>query len=251
MRLYIGQRNRFLNGAPTIILRGVAVDEQVLEHNGRILSDDKSVAFYGVGSDEILLFHQEIDLEDQSHEDKRRKVQEYIRMQNVFDNFEKAIVFNPESFVPTAMLYIHCSVNGVPVKAFIDSGAQLTIMSKSCAERCGITQLMDQRFAGTAHGIGSARILGRIHSVDIKIGHSYLPSSFSIIDDDSMELIIGLDLLKKFKAQIDLKYNVLRIDGEVVPFTQEADDTSPPHNGIPSQINSMSGPTLMQTTKID
>lgn len=66
-----------------------------------------------------------------------------------------------------------------------------------------------------------------------------------------MELIIGLDLLKKFKAQIDLKYNVLRIDGEVVPFTQEADDTSPPHNGIPSQINSMSGPTLMQTTKID
>lgn len=116
---------------------GVAVDEQVLEHSGRILSDDKSIAFYGVGSDEILLFHQEIDLEDQSHEDKRRKVQEYIRMQNVFDNFEKAIVFNPESFVPTAMLYIHCSVNNVPVKAFIDSGAQLTIMSKSCAERCG------------------------------------------------------------------------------------------------------------------
>ena len=85
---------------------GVAVEEQVLEHNGRILSDDKSIAFYGVGSDEILLFHQEIDLEDQSHEDKRRKVQEYIRMQNVFDNFEKAIVFNPESFVPTALLLL-------------------------------------------------------------------------------------------------------------------------------------------------
>lgn len=66
-----------------------------------------------------------------------------------------------------------------------------------------------------------------------------------------MELIIGLDLLKKFKAQIDLKYNVLRIDGEVVPFTQEPDTYSPPLNDLPSQVNSMSGPTLMQTTKID
>jgi len=116
---------------------GVSAEEQILEHSGRILSDDKSIAFYGIGSDEILLFHQEIDLEDQSQENKQRKIQEYTRMQNVFDNFEKAIVFNPESFVPTTMLYINCSVNGVAAKAFIDSGAQLTIMSKLCAERCG------------------------------------------------------------------------------------------------------------------
>lgn len=94
-------------------------------------------------------------------------------------------------------------------------------------------------------------VTGRIHSVDIKVGHSYLASSFSIIDDDSMELIIGLDLLKKFKAQIDLKYNVLRIDGEVVPFTQESEAYSPPTNDIPGQVNGMSGPTLLQTTKID
>ena len=153
----------------------------------------------------------------------QRLIQEQILRENVDANMQQALEHNPESFGHIVMLYINCEVNGVPIKVFVDSGAQSTIMSVSCATRCNIMHLIDRRFAGIARGVGTAKILGRIHMADLAIGASMFTSSFTIMENQSIDMLLGLDMLRRHQCCIDLKEDVLHIGPEKAPFLPESE----------------------------
>ena len=101
------------------------------------------------------------------------------------------------------------------VQAFVDSGAQSTIMSSKCAEKCGLLHLLDDRFEGVAVGVGTGKILGRIDVTSLKVQDHFFPCTITVMDsekglgDQNMEFLFGLDILKRHRSKIDLEQTAL------------------------------------------
>lgn len=47
--------------------------------------------------------------------------------------------------------------------------------------------------------------------VQIQIGNDHLTTSFSVLEEQPMDMLLGLDMLKRHQCCIDLKKNVLKI----------------------------------------
>ena len=168
---------------------------------------------------------------DPTNPEAQRAIMERIRNEQVEQNRQLAMEHSPESFTRVLMLYVPLRVQNTEIQAFIDSGAQTTIMSESCAKKCGVMRLLDTRFAGQAVGVGTAKILGKVHLAQINFGGTFFQCSFTVLEDatgdKNMEFLLGLDMLKRYQASIDLKSNQLHMwagDNCVsVPFLSEGE----------------------------
>ncbi len=63
-----------------------------------------------------------------------------------------------------------------------------------------LLHLLDDRFAGIAMGVGTSRILGRIHSTKMQIKETFFQCSITILEDDKVEFLFGLDMLKRHQV---------------------------------------------------
>ena len=175
----------------------------------------------------------------------QKRLNELIDQQAIDEQLRNAYEFTPEVFTTVSMLYINLEINGHPVKAFVDTGAQMTIMSTRLAEATGLSKLIDRRFVGEVRGVGRGKIIGRIHQAQIKIETQYICNSFVVLDTE-IDVLIGLDMLKRHQASIDLAKNVLRIAGIETRFLSEAEIPK----GFEDEVKQTASKSLSKPTSI-
>ncbi|KCV73460.1 hypothetical protein H696_00994 [Fonticula alba] len=134
----------------------------------------------------------------------------------------------PELLGSVHMLYISCKVNGVPCQAFVDTGAQMTLISHEFTKRAGIEHLIDRAHKVLAVGVGQQQTVGRIHLADLHLTNDQesnntvcLYTSFHVIDQP-MDVLLGLDMLRRHQCEVDLHKGVLRVGDFETAFLSEA-----------------------------
>lgn len=160
--------------------------------------------------------------QDPTNEENQKKIAEMIRLKNIQSNYEKALEDTPEVFGRVVMLYVDTRVNNIPVKCFVDSGAQSTIMTLKCVESVNLQHLIDTRFKGLAKGVGSCKILGRIHIAQMELGGTFYPVSITVLEGGDVDFLLGLDMLKRHHAVLDMGNNSMKFaGGNSVSFLSE------------------------------
>lgn len=125
--------------------------------------------------------------------------------------YMKAMEERPEQFVPPSMPYVKCKVNGIEVLALIDSGSMITCTNLDLAERCGFVDEIDTRVKIPVVGVGNKVSIGQNYGVNIQFDDNEIIIPITIIDISlfDCDLIIGLDLFKSYRANINFQENKL------------------------------------------
>jgi len=120
---------------------------------------------------------------------------------------------NPLLQIPCAVQLITSDAGSrkTVLQTFVDTGAQVSVLSVEAAEQAGLLQMMDRRYAGQAMGVGRCRVLGRLPAGCLVLYLNGEPISRSpaitILEHthDGVDLLLGLDFLRDHGAIMNLR----------------------------------------------
>jgi hypothetical protein len=143
------------------------------------------------------------------------------------------------SFVPTLRricvnkthrnktLHLSVEINSCLIEGLVDTGASMSVMAVAVVRELGLMHLV---FGSETYKTASGALtqaFGRIKEVQIKVGGVQCNMTFMVVDTDSYDVLLGLDLLIKIGAIVDVEHGLIQVkrgpgtDVEVLPLTME------------------------------
>ncbi len=122
-------------------------------------------------------------------------------------------------------LHLTVEVNNCLVEGFVDTGASMSVMAAVVVRELGLMHLISgsetyKKALGTV-----TQTFNRIDEVLIKVGGVQCTMTFMVVDTDSYDVLLGLDLLIKIGAIVDVEQGLIQVrrgpgsNVEVLPLT--------------------------------
>jgi len=122
-------------------------------------------------------------------------------------------------------LHLSVEVNGYLVEGLVDTGASMSVMAAAVVRELGLMHLVSgSETYKTASGVVT-QALGRIDEVPVKVGGVLCTMTFMAVDTNSYDVLLGLDLLIKIGAIVDVERRLIQVRHgprtkvEVLPLT--------------------------------
>jgi len=122
-------------------------------------------------------------------------------------------------------LHLSVEVNSCLVEGLVDTEASMSVMAATIVRELGLIHLVfGSETYKTALG-AVTQAFGRIEEVLIKVGGVQCTMTFMVVDTDSYDVLLGLDLLIRIGAIVDVEQGLIQVrrgpgsDVEVLPLT--------------------------------
>jgi predicted aspartyl protease len=102
-------------------------------------------------------------------------------------------------------LHLSVEVNQCLIEGLVDTGASMSVMAAAVVRELGLMHLVTGSEAYKTASSTLTQALSRIEEVSIKVGGVQCRMTFMVVDTDSYDVLLGLDLLIKIGAIVDVE----------------------------------------------
>jgi len=122
-------------------------------------------------------------------------------------------------------LHMLVEVNNYLVEGLVDTRASMSVMAAAVVRELGLMHLVSRSETYKTTSGAVTQALSQIDEVLIKVGGVQCTMTFMVVDTDSYDVMLGLDLLIKIGAIVDVEQGLILVrhgpgsDVEVLPLT--------------------------------
>ena len=178
------------------------------EINQEIISDSQENYIYCPSCDNIFLFNPNDQIKNPNQNEQTNQTEPDL----VTENMEKAYMEIPHTFIRTEAIFLKGHINGHEINFLLDTGAETSVIPANLIQACELDKILNTDYAGIMRGVGEAKMLGRLHYVEVVLECGVYPCAFSVCSNNDLPPILGIDMMYNLGISLDFKKKKINFD---------------------------------------